>query len=448
MQPLGRREFLRIAGLAAAGGVLAACQPVGVQPVPAAPAAGEAEKPAAPEKAGYTGKFVILSCGPIEREVDMIKEIEEKHAGVKIDWRNLTSEKYTELFSAAEVAGDQIDILDMNGQDLRRYAVAERLLDLSDLTYLDRFRPVGISTYTLKGKLWAVPRGGIGGWVLFYNKKAFEAIGVTEEISTYAQLKEMAPELKKAGYEPISHEGKVLYMWPVWHFILHAQTSKNQSIENTAKTLAGEMKFTDPEYVEALAWLNRYARDEMFNEGVLSTDRDGALLALKQGRVAMYHNWMGIIRDYRENPYPALDLSVMSPLQVVEGTKRECPGGTGRALSIYRKIAPERLSLAYDIQDIMTTDKWVAYMNKLSNDSVSCNVNIQPSDDPLALKYADECAPLQIVYEDWIWPPEITRSFQENQQAIVAGVKTPEEATQANQKVLEQLYADGYEFVN
>ena len=45
-----------------------------------------------------------------------------------------------------------------------------------------------------------------------------------------------------------------------------------------------------------------------------------------------------------------------------------------------------------------------------------------------------------------IWPPEITRSFQENQQAIVTGVKTPEEAAESIQAELEQLYADGYEF--
>jgi hypothetical protein len=45
---------------------------------------------------GYKGKFVVLSCGPVEREADMIKEIEGAHPGLQIDWRNLTSEKYTD----------------------------------------------------------------------------------------------------------------------------------------------------------------------------------------------------------------------------------------------------------------------------------------------------------------------------------------------------------------
>ena len=471
MHSQSRRKFLAGAGVAIAGTLLAACQPKVVEKIVKETVIVEGETQVVKEtvivegtpqvvekvvttivekvvETGYQGKFVVLSCGPMERELPMIEEIQAKYPGLQIDWRNLTSEKYTELFAAADVAGDQIDLLDMNGQDLRRYAVANKLVDISDVTYLDRFRPIGLETYTLKGKLWALPRGGIGGWSLFYNKEAFAAIGVNEEIKTYDQLKQMAPELAKAGFEPISHEGKVLYMWPVWHFILHAQTSKNQSIENTAKTLAGEMKFTDPEYVEALAWLQKYTTDGMFQEGVLSQDRDGALLALKQGKVAMYNNWMGIVPDVRENDYPALELSVMPPLEIVEGAQRQLPGGTGRALSIYKGIAKERFALAYDIMDIMTSDKWVLSMNIESSDSVSCNVNITPSDDPLALKYAAECAPLQIIYEDWIWPPEITRSFQEVEQAIVAGTITPDEGAAANQKELDALYDEGYEFVN
>lgn len=470
MHSLSRRKFLAGASLGAASTLLAACAPKVVEVekvvketvvtekvvketviVEGTPQVVEKVVTSVVEKVvktEYEGNFVVLSCAPMEREIPMIEEIQAKYPGLTVDWRNLTSEKFTELFAASEVAGDQIDVMDLNGQDLRRYAVAGKLIDLSDISYLDRFRPVGIDTYTLKGKLWALPRGDIAGWSLLYNKKAFEAIGVTDEISTYAELQEMAPELKKAGYEVISHEGKVLYMWPVWHFILHAQTSMNQSIENTVQTLVGEKKFNDPEYVEALDWLRRYSEDGMFNEAVLSTDRDGAMLMLKQGKVAMYHNWPGVIGDYRENDYPELDMSIMPPLQVVEGAKRQLPGGTGRALCIYKGIAKERLSLAYDMIDIMTSDKWVEQMNIEGNASVSCNVNVQPSDDPLALKYADECAPLQVVYEDWVWPPEITRGFQEGEQAVVAGTKTPQEVADANQKILEDLYDEGYEFVN
>ena len=71
---------------------------------------------------------------------------------------------------------------------------------------------------------------------------------------------------------------------------------------------------------------------------------------------------------------------------------------------------------------------------------------MQASDDPLALKYATECAPNQTTYLDWYWPPEITRAFQENQQAIVAGSKKADEAAQDIQKTFDGLVKDGYKF--
>jgi len=56
------------------------------------------------------------------------------------------------------VAGDQIDLMDLNGQDLRRYAVGGKLRDLSNIAFKDRFREVALKTYEISGKNWALPR--------------------------------------------------------------------------------------------------------------------------------------------------------------------------------------------------------------------------------------------------------------------------------------------------
>jgi len=88
----------------------------------------------------------------------------------------------------------------------------------------------------------------------------------------------------------------------------------------------------------------------------------------------------------------------------------------------------------------------VAWMNEFNGDPVSCNANVVASESPLALSYAETCSPLQITYLDWYWPPEVTRSFQEEQQKLVSGDTNPEDAAAAIQQVLEDLYFDGYEF--
>lgn len=443
-QKLSRREFLRVGALTGVGLTLVACAPA----PGAAPQAGNTPAAAGGSSGPYQGKFVIMSAGNANQNAPLIKGIEEAHPGVKVEWRFLPSERYTELFTASEVAGDQIDIMDLNGQDLRRYAVGNKLVDLSDIDYKDRFREVGLKTYTVKGKLWALPRGGISGFPFLYNKKLLTTIGISKEPETYTELLQMAPELKKAGAAPFVHAGKNIYLWPIWQFFAYAQTSKNDPVEQTFKVLSGQTKFTDADHVAGLEILSKYASDGMFIDGVNSLDSDSAWIAFSQGKAAFWYQHSSAVGTYRAGKFPELDMSLMPPLRSVEDVtvKRMLPGGTGSATCIYAKVAPERLDLARKILDLMTNDQWVKWANDLNKDPVSTNKKVQASTDELATKYAKECADNQFTYLDWYWPPEITRAFQENQQAIVAGTKKPDEAGASIQKALDDLYKDGYKF--
>jgi raffinose/stachyose/melibiose transport system substrate-binding protein len=398
---------------------------------------------------GYQGRFTVFSVRDTQQAAPIIEAIEEAHPGVEVEWRHAPSDRFVELFTAAEVAGDEIDVIDLNGQDLRRYAVGERLADLSDLPYLDRFREVGRDTYTINDRLWALPWGGIGGFTFFYNQALFDEIGLTEEPETYDDLLQIAPDLRSLGSAPFVHPGQVIYLWPVWQFWAYAQTSGNQAIEHTIATLNGDMKFTDPEHVAALEILYRFAQDGMFSEGVLSADADAAWLLFTQGRGAFFFTHSGNIGEYERGDFPDLDMQLMPPVRAVTDTEvvRQLPGGTGSALTKYARIEPEREALADSVMELVTRDDMVAWLNEFNGDPVSCNENVVASESPLALSYAERCSPNQITYLDWFWPPAVTRAFQENQQALVSGDTTPDAAAAAIQDVLEDLYADGYEFV-
>jgi raffinose/stachyose/melibiose transport system substrate-binding protein len=422
-QEIDRRQMLQLLGTGALGAALASCGSTSTSNGP------------------YKGNFVIMSVNDPNQNKQVIQAIEAAHPGVKVVWRNLTSEQFTQLFTAAEVAGDQIDIMDLNGQDLRRYAVGNKMKDLSNLTYKDRFRPLGLKTYTIDNKLWALPRGGISGFTFFYNKQLLNKVGMTSPPQTYDDLKALNQELNKIGVATFVHAGKDIYLWPVWYFWTHAQTSNNQSVENTYQTLAGHKKFTDPESVAALEIIARFAQDGLFIKSVNSLDSNAALLLFTQGKAAFFYTHSSIIGTYRQGSYPKLDLSLIPPVLSVPDTtvKRQMPGGTGDALGIYAKIDSSREQLAYSILDLMTSDKLIKQMNIQNGDPVSCNANVQASNDPLALIYARQCEPNQSIYLDWYWPPEVTTAFQQNIQGIVAGVKTPSQAAQSVQQVLDQL---------
>src|SRR5690349_2707164 len=108
-QGLPRRQVLSLLGTGALGAMLAAC-------------GGSASSS---QSGPYKGKFVIVSVGEQKQNDPLIQAIQKAHPGVQVVWRNFPSEQFTSLFSAASVAHDQIDIMDLNGQDLRRYAVSK-----------------------------------------------------------------------------------------------------------------------------------------------------------------------------------------------------------------------------------------------------------------------------------------------------------------------------------
>ncbi len=443
IKKISRREALKLMGGAVAGAAVATRLPAG--------AFANVHRNAA------KSRFVVMGVTDPAQSADLIKAIEAAHPDITVDWRNLTSERFVELFSASDLAGEQIDLLDMNGQDLRRYATAGKLLDLTSLVkYTDRFQPVSTATYNIGGKQWAVPRGGIDGFTFLYNRALLDKVGMKGEPQTYDDLVKLAPELKKLGAAVFTHQGKNIYLWPVWQFWAFAQTSGNQPIEKTIKTLQGEMKFTDPEHVAALEILYRFAQDKLFIDNVLGLDADTEATFF-QGKALMWYWGPWEIAAWRKAKKPAdgskdqapnLELSLIPPVLAVKDTniKRQMPGGVGNAVGVYAKIAPERKDLALSIMDLMTSDKWVKWENDTNSRPVSSNKNVVASDDPVALKYAKECAPNQFTYLDWLWPPEITKAFQENQQAIVAGTVKPDAAAKNIQKAFDQLVADGYQF--
>lgn len=484
LKRMGKRKFVKALGLAAGllgtSAVVQACAP-SATPTPAppakpteapkavaptaAPAAKPTEAPKAAEvkptaaeakstaaaktaapKSTYQGKFVVVSVNSLEQGM---KEVEEgfvsEHPGVKVEHLQMISQRFVELFTAAQNAGEQIDIMHLNGQDLRRYATGGQMVELTKLDYLDRFQPIGLKTYTIAGKLWALPWGNIGGFPIYFNNAILKQNNLKPP-ETYDELLQVGKELKAKGVAAYTHPGKDIYLWPVWYFTTYAQTSKNQSMEYTVETLKGQRKFTDPESVAALDAIFKFAQDDLFVPGVLGIDRGGSDSNLYSGK-AVFLLDAGVLNRTRQANPPNFELDVYLLPWVVSdrSVKRQYPGGTGGALGIYRKIAPERETLAQGFIEYATRPKVTEAFVRANRGSVATVKDAKPSDDPLAPKEASLIENLKI-YLDWFWPPEITRAFQEGIQAGVAKQKDARRVANDIQAVFDKLVTGGYKY--
>jgi ABC-type glycerol-3-phosphate transport system substrate-binding protein len=404
----------------------------------------------APEEGPEGG--TIMAFGTVSDELEfgvIFDRYREAFPHMQLEYSNLTSERFAELFTAIRNSGEQIDVMLLNGQDLRRYALAGELVDLTDVvTFQDRFREIGLSTYTVNDSLWALPWGNIGGFAIFYNRHALEEIGEAFP-ETYEDLVRIGELLREQGRDTFTHAGQNIYVWPVWFFSTYAQVTNGMSLEYTIDTLQGRRRFDDPEVVEALDLIFNFARDGLFIQGINSTDNDGSLANMITGRAAfaLGLNWRNV-RAVADPDMVEIGVGLL-PFLTPDRAQPQYPGGSGMAIAIHSSVTPERLQNSLDFIEFITNDENIQWLANELDWMTPTNVGIyNQRPDPLIEHFAYHIAEHQVTYLDWYWPPEITRAFQEAIQAGVALHITAVEAAAQIQDEFDRLVAGGFEFVD
>jgi raffinose/stachyose/melibiose transport system substrate-binding protein len=377
----------------------------------------------------------------------LLEAFKAANPGVNTKVMLFPEEKFVALYTASQAAGEQVDLLMLNGQDLRRYATSQALLPLDDLPYKNRFIPEALKPVTIESHLWGVPSGAAGGFVIFVNRALLSKYQL-DFPKTYDELKAAAATLKKAGVNAFTHPGKVIYMWPVWFFTTFAQTTNNRSIERTVEILDGRGKFTDPDVVQALDLLFQFARDKMFTPGVFSLDFPNAQSEFLTGKAAFYLVHDSLAKPVMEANAPGMELDfILMPNLVGRPVTSQYPGAAcGVVLAIPAKIDPARRELATKLLDFLSSDQSDQESVALNGGAVPVNEQVPTPDIPVYGKEKEEISKV-VTYLDWYYPPEITRGFQEGLQAGLAGRIKAEDLAKNLQATLERLYGSGYKFV-
>jgi raffinose/stachyose/melibiose transport system substrate-binding protein len=398
----------------------------------------------------YTGNLVLITqtgASPDKSLPGLLAAYQKARPGIQVNLIQYPEEKFVALYTAAQAAGEQVDVLMLNGQDLRRYATSNALTSLDDVSFKSRFLPEALTPFTIDGKLWGFPSGALGGFIVFVNKAILQKFNL-QVPATYADLKSTAAVLHKNGIAPFTHPGKIIYMWPVWFFTTFAQTSNNRSIERTIEILSGKGKFTDTDFVQGLDLVFQFGRDKMFSQSVLGLDFGNAQTELLTGKACFYLFHDSIAKPVLAANAPNFELdSMLMPNLVGPQVESQFPGGPGVVLSIPAKIDPSRKQAALDLIDFLTSDDADRQSIQLNGGAVPVNAAVPPT--PISI-YTKEKADISklVIYLDWFYPPEITKVLQEGLQAGVVGRTTADALAQSLQATLDRLVSGGYKFAS
>ena len=125
--------------------------------------------------------------------------------------------------------------------------------------------------------------------LVFYNEDLFAAAGVTEFPTTWADFDAALQQLKDSGTVPLCMAGE----WVTGRIFMGLNDIFPMDAEWNSKRTNNEVKFSDPNWVEAAERFQTYAKNGYFGDGALGTAYAQVEQNFLQGKCAMYQmgNW-------------------------------------------------------------------------------------------------------------------------------------------------------------
>jgi raffinose/stachyose/melibiose transport system substrate-binding protein len=396
---------------------------------------------------------VFLERGNIRDEfIPALMRDFEVSSGYKVNVINGGDDSlYRQNLSVALNGGQEIDVLICNGQAVRSFANRGVIEDITKLvTYWNRFGSNSIQQFTYSGKTYGVPYGHITSSGVFYNTGILKKYNLSPP-RTYDDLVRMRDVLARDNISVFGFGGGSKYMWPMWFFCAFAQTSGNKSMERTEATLRGQAKWTDKDYVDAMAILERMGKDGLFQPGVNGMETAQGLAVFSSGKSALFYGGTWELTGFRDSGMTDDKLGIVPFPIVVPGTRPEQTGSAGSpALCLRKGLNAEKQKAALELMAYFSSDAKVQQHYDLLGSSLP-NANkgyrLPQNADPLVTSaIIPDLVPATVTFLDWAWPPEITTAFQDQIQAVTGGQTTAAAAMAEIQKVFDNLVKGGYNF--
>lgn len=354
---------------------------------------------------------------------------------------------------ATLASGEPVSFVTINGQQVRGWVRDGLLADLSADPELGTFLARVPEQYHLTGPgedaVRAVPlalTGGVHTTGLYYNRALLGRADI-DVPRTFADLQAAVAPLAALDVAPLVHcSGDAFFNQMLVTWVLPMVAGRNgDPIEFVERTVAGEIAYDSPEWIEALQIIADMRRSGILMEGSAAVDYATMQQLLLQGRVAMTYqgSWM-LPQIQAGSPTAEFDLHVALPPRI-DGADRSRPILAWTGIGIPAASAPP-------------SDAIRAFLEYASRPEVDRGVveglqaysPIPESNGAISNELAREFLPMfddAITPLDWLWEPEITAELDSQVQGLVRGDTEPAAAAAAVAAVADELRASGRSYV-
>lgn len=370
-----------------------------------------------------------------------VEAFEEEHPDIKIDLETVAQDQYMTKLRTMATGRELPDLIQAwPGAELEPLVEGGLLMPL-DEEFVDNWKDKLISSdfmknYEIDGKHYAIPVNVSFTSFIFYNKELLAEAGYDGIPETYEEFKEMIIALKDAGITPIGAGNKA--KWPLQSSYLSVISDRITGSDFLPQVLNGEKKFTDPEFIEALAVIQELVELEAFNEDINTIDNNQMQDYFMQGRsaITIEGNWAnGKLRV--DNPEgDNIGIALFPAIEGGKGSPDITSGVSNGGIALNSELTEEKKEAAYKFLEFFHSEEFYQEMQavQLTPASVDVPDGVDDAIIDLIELTSNGAAPVL----DGILPIPVTDVLEDGIQGIILGETTPEQVAEEMQQVLEE----------
>lgn len=271
----------------------------------------------------------------------------------------------------------------------------------NDTEWKDSFLQGAFNDFIVDGKNYGIPFQMLNTHLIYYNKQLLNDVGITTFPDTWDGFVDTINKLKAKGITPISLGNKG--NWVAESCILSTLGDRFTGVDwfNSIKEKKGA-KFTDPEFVNALAALQNLAKMGAFNSDLNSIDNMQQKTAYYSGKAAMFMegNWAisNVVNDAPKDIQENTELALLPAVNGGKGDPMANSAGAAWAYNVNSELSGEKATAAFKVLKAITDSDYA---------TISVESNAFPASNPksidktklapLASKYLDLAAKIKAV---------------------------------------------------
>ncbi len=310
------------------------------------------------------------------------------------------------------------------------------LVALDGKVDLSNFTDVSLSFIRSGGKTWGVPFANqiIG---IFYNKAIFDKYGLKEP-ATWDELVQIADTLQKKGVTPFFVTAKEAWTLAMQNAMVGVSYPGEAWIGKLAK---GEVKFTDPEYVNMLKDLNALKKYYQKDFSANTSAEQDVTFAMEQAAMVFYGVW-GTTNWLKNNPDLKFDYFPIPP----KDKNLPARAYTYMDGSYGLSNASKAKDAAFKVLNYTGTLAYGESFSSITGEITAVKGVKMPANRPILVQCYDLMNKIASANRYWVGSPfdagtpSVYNILQDQMQAMYLGQITPEELAKKLQDGISTWY--------